>query len=502
MGWGGAFFSHTGTFSTIGSKEEFVFSRSRFSWSPCRQNTVEDLVKLARQFDKNMQDRESSEGAPHSLSLRGNAGKAKLRSADKMKDLQRSSSSDGVEAELQALFDRSTQGASGRLSQGSSASSCSQGVKGQPAAALSERSGQTRSVPAARPEAGTSRSDDFEDDWENDELLNDPLLLEITHSPRPIHHKPRTASPTSAESGAGQSCSGVPSAKTRSAHRPSAAHAKPTRGTLQDLCPKLKTTNRSTFKLEPNLHFQAEDPSGPVLTPLQPKPQIPPVGLATAETLRQPDDATASNAGAPGCSQGVPDILWDDGDDDDDDTLLYQVCDSVERIASTQRDQVSSGCGNQRPAGDGAQTCAAAAQIEAGGSSGAHRESPRTFVRSNSLPATGSEAGNYRGWDVPLRGAGKKPQVSQSLPGRHVALGASSLSRDRSGRFRTGNDGATKACAATAKTSHAVFKRNFSDSAVPSNKGATRSLKRSVFKNYFFDFNCIGLKFSKQMFPQ
>lgn len=426
-------------------------------------------MKLARQFDKNMQDRESSEGVHNnSFSERGNTCKAKLRSADKMKDLQCLSSSDRVEAELQALFDCSTQRVSGRLSQGSSASSCSQEVKDQPAAALFERSRQTRlssekSVPELKATALRS-NDDFDDDWENDELLSDPLLLEITHNPPHLHDKSKRTSGTTTEREANQSCSGFQSAKTARVRQPSAAHSKLARSTLQELCPKVKTTNRSTFKLEPNLHVQAKDLS----RPLQPKPQISAVDSTTTKTLSQPDETTSSNADAPGCSRGIPDSLWDDGDDD---TLLYQVCDSVERISNTQLEQASSSRKIQHPVGEGAQTSTTPVPIDAGASSRAQRESPRKFVRSNSLPATSSEAGNYRGWDFPMRGANNKPQMSHSLPGSHMALGTFSQSRDWSGKFQTGNEGATRACVVTARTSHTAFKRNFSDSAVPSNKG-------------------------------
>lgn len=423
-----------------------------------------------------MQDRESSEGVhnnsfSNSSRERGNTCTAKPRSADKMKDLQCSSSSDRVEAELQALFDCSTQMVSGRLSQGSSASSCSQEAKAEPAAALLEPSRQTRlsseqPVPAAELKATALRSnDDFDDDWENDELLNDPLLLDITHNPPQLRDKCKTTSQTNAKRESDQSRSGFQSAKAARVRQPSAAHANLTCRTLQDLCPKLKTTNRSTFKLEPNLRFQAKDLSKPALTPLQPGPQISPLNSATTTTLRRPDTTADSDADAPGCNQGVSDSLWDDGDDD---TLLYQVCDSVERISNTLVDQVSSSRPNQRTVGEGAQKCTIPVPIDAGASSRAQRESAGTFVRSNSLPATSSEAGNYRGWDFPMRGTNNKPHMSQSLPGSHMARGTFSQFRDWSGKFQTGNDGA---CMVTARTSHTAFKRNFSDSAVPSNKG-------------------------------
>lgn len=416
-------------------------------------------MKLARQFDKNMQDRESSEGVPT------------LRSADKMQPLQCSSSSDRVEAELQALFDCSTQKVSGRLSQGSPASSCSQEVKDQPAAAPLEPSRQTgpsseKSVPAAGLKATALRSNnDFDDDWENDELLNDPLLLEITHNPPQLQDNSQASSQTNTKREREQSYSGFQSAKMACGRQPSAARSELTCSTLQELCPKLKTTNRSTFKLEPNLHFQAKDLSRPALT-LQPKAQISPINPTTSKT--QPDEAASSKTDAQGCSQGASDSQWEDGDDD---SLLYQVCDSVERTSKTQLDRLSSSPKNQHSVAERAQRGTTPVSIDAGASSRAQRELLRSFVRSNSLPATSSDAGTYRGWDCPMRGASSKPLMSQSLPGSNMTLGTFSQSRDWSGKLQTGIDGASKAGMVTARTAHPAFKRNFSDSAVPSTKG-------------------------------
>lgn len=417
---------------------------------------MEDLVKLARQFDKNMQDRESLEGLHNDnnnfdniLSDRANASKPKLRSADKMKDLQCSSTADRVEEELQALFNCSTQKVSGRLSQASSAGS--QGVKDKPAAAArlvearqSRPKASETSVPAAGAEAtALGSNDDFDDDWENDDLLNDPLLLEITQNPPQLDESKNTPqSHTDTETH--QSCSGFQStSKTVRARQPSAARSKLT-SALRELCPKPKTTNRSTFRLEPNPHFQAKNPS-------KPKPQ----NWAATKTLGQPDKTTNSKSDT--CAdpiQAVSDSLWDDGDDD---TLLYQACDTVERISNTPVpiDTVTS---STKP------------------------EAPRTFVRSNSFPATSGGAVNYRGWDVPVKGANNKSQMSQSLPASHAVLGTFNQSRDSSGKLQTGSD--AKACMVTSKASHTAFKRNFSDSAVTSNKGKRTESGIEHFKEY------------------
>lgn len=431
---------------------------------------MEDLVKLARQFDKNMQDRESLEGIHNNFNNStnecANTSKPKLRPVDNVQGLQCSSSSDAVEAELQALFDCSTQKASGRLSQGSSASAHSQVVE-DTAAHLVETGrirlkASEKSVPAAEVKAAALGSnDDFDDDWENDDLLNDPLLLELTQNPPRLLDKSEPAENSQSRSGF-QSTT-----KTISAHKPSAANSKLTCSTLQELCPKPKTTNRSTFKLEPNPHFQAKNPSKPTVTGLQPKLQICPTNLATTKT----DKTTAFKADiceAADSLQGISDSLWDDGDDD---TLLYQVCDSVERISNSQLAQVSLRH-KKWPhfLEERGQKCTTPVPIDTVTIS-TIRESPRTFVRSNSLPTTRSGAVSYRGWDIAMKAANNKSQMSQSLPGQHTALGTFNQSQDSSGKCHTGNDGATKACIGAAKTSPTAFKRNFSDSAVTCNKG-------------------------------
>lgn len=442
---------------------------------------MEDLVKLARQFDKNMQDRESLEGIHNNSSASdcANTSKPKLKPADKMKGLQCSSSSDAVEAELQALFDCSTQNVSGRLSQGSSASARSLVVEDEPGAAHSVETGQTRlkasekSAPAAEVKAAALGSnDDFDDDWENDDLLNDPLLLELTQNPPRLLDKSEPALLSYINTENSQSHSGFQStAKTTCARQLSAANSKLTCNTLQELCPKPKTTNRSTFKLEPNPHFQAKNPSKPTATGVQPKVQICPTNLAATKTLCKPDKTTDFKADiceAADSLQGISDSLWDDGDDD---SLLYQVCDSVERISNSQSDQGSFRHKKwPHVLEERGQNCTTPVPIDTVASS-TKRESPRTFVRCNSLPATSSGAVSYRGWDIAMKAANKKSQMSQSLPGQHTALGTFNQSQDSSGKCHTGNDGATKACMGAAKTSPTAFKRNFSDSAVISNKG-------------------------------
>lgn len=86
-----------------------------FSFCLHRQSSVEDLMKLARQFDESMQqDKETSESLVINLNECLNTSETKLKPSslhDSLKDLKYPSAPDQVEAELHALFDCSTQSA-------------------------------------------------------------------------------------------------------------------------------------------------------------------------------------------------------------------------------------------------------------------------------------------------------------------------------------------------------------------------------------------------------
>uniref|UniRef100_A0A8C9Y1H0 Ewing's tumor-associated antigen 1 n=1 Tax=Sander lucioperca TaxID=283035 RepID=A0A8C9Y1H0_SANLU len=382
-----------------------------------RQSSVDDLMKLARQFDENMQqDRETSEQlntVNNNLNECVNTPKTKLTS--NVKDLKCPSSSDQVEAELHALFDCSTQRVSGRLSQGSSTSVRSQEIKHQPLTSTSaeprqpELKSPDKSGPAAHPvgEKGpcvlsVNNCDDFDDDWENDDLINDSFVLAMTQNPDQQHDtNPKTTLQSDTRTNTTRFTSVCrPTANTNSAHQPSNLHSKPSCSVLQELCPKPKTTNRSTFKLEPNPHFQPKTPAKEVsessFTVIQLKSNTSDQKSATTKTLSIPipGNITKYQKGTHEAADSVKDIsdsLWDDGDDD---ALLYQVCDSVERISNSQPQQASpSNCQEkQDTAVDRQRKNPAPLPIDmswamnAGAS--ANRQSPCAFVRFNSLPGT------------------------------------------------------------------------------------------------------------------
>ncbi|XP_071767985.2 uncharacterized protein LOC139921606 [Centroberyx gerrardi] len=471
-----------------------------------RQSNVEDLRKLARQFDKNMQrDNETSEqlnAINNNLTECGKTPEAKLTETahpSNAKELKCSSTSDQVEAELHALFDCSTQRVSGRLSQGSSASTCSQEIKGRPGSAeprQSElKSADNKSGPAAHPAEdkgswgiSANKCDDFDDDWDNDDLLNDSFVLAMTqNSDQQLDPMPKTTLPSNTSLNTTQ----YPSASKPSACQAPSLHLQPSCSGLQELCPKPKTTNRSTFKLEPNPHFQtkmaaANELSKPSLNAIQPsKSQMPDQKRATTKPVSsttksapQPDkitpDQVVKGAGVAADTSGRnkkscfdSDCLWDDGDDD---KLLYQVCDNVERISNSQPEQASP---TYRQGNKGQRKTTAPRLINT--DTNANRQSPCAFVRSNSLPGTSCETVNYQGWNFPMKGANSKSRMSQSLPGSRVGPGAFSQFKDSSGTFQAASANLEmqprRVTARQPQNSHhASFKRSLSDSVAMSNK--------------------------------
>uniref|UniRef100_UPI0037E9C531 ewing's tumor-associated antigen 1 homolog n=1 Tax=Semicossyphus pulcher TaxID=241346 RepID=UPI0037E9C531 len=441
-----------------------------------RQSSVEDLMKLARQFDENMQqDRKASEQLNifnNNRNERVNTSKTKLTEtsfSSNLKDIKYPSSSAQVEAELHALFDCSTQKVSGRLSQGSSASACSQEVKVQPATSTSDESRQSELKssdmpgPAAHPveEKGSCGfSDDFDDDWENDDLLNDSLVLALSQNPDQQHDaNPKTTLQSDTKTNTNQFTSVCkPTEATSSGHQPLNVCSKPSSSALQELCPKPKTTNQSTFRLESNPHFKpkmaASEVSKSSFTVLQSKSKMSDQKPASLKTLSTPQPNKVS-------VKDISDSLWDDGDDD---ALLFQICDSVESISNSQPQQRKT---------TAPLSINTTRSVNADAS--ANRKSSCAFVRSNSLPGTSCQAVNYQGWNIPMKGANNKSGMSQSLPGSRVSLGAFSNCKDSSGSFQAGNvdmkpHTVTARATQNSKSHHTAFKRNVSDSAVTNNK--------------------------------
>ncbi|XP_068582646.1 ewing's tumor-associated antigen 1 [Cebidichthys violaceus] len=162
-----------------------------------RPNGVDDLLKLAKQFDFNMfrQDEEDVENlhrrslelpSEDILDLENDVSPSlPVNRQPAVKADERLPPDQHMDDDLDFLFDGPTQHLSGNLSQVSSAppsqvKPASREASGKPPA--SSR-GPASGVSATNAKVA-SANDEFEDDWENDDLLNDSLVLEMTQNPQ------------------------------------------------------------------------------------------------------------------------------------------------------------------------------------------------------------------------------------------------------------------------------------------------------------------------------
>ncbi|KAF6728178.1 Ewing's tumor-associated antigen 1 [Oryzias melastigma] len=363
--------------------------KTRARKKSARRSSVENLLKLARQFDENMQ-RDGEALDEDGLHQAANTTDRDLKK-------------DQTEAELQALFDCSTQAVSGRLSE-----VFSQDAKEHPAG--SADSGTVRQTGA------DDHWDDFEDDWENDDLLNDSLVLKLTEDPKePLGLPP-------ASTGSRRSC-----------------------GALEEACLKPKATTRSTFRLAPNPHFQPKEVSGSGFTAVRPKLQ--PSTVDRTSSL-QPGQTRSSKEP----DKQISDSSWGD----EDDALLCQACDSMEMISNRYQ--------HQDIPPEGLQGTQRHPPVHA---AAAKARRPGAFARSNSLPESSGQTISFQGWDLPS-GGGANPRPCQSAT---LSLGQFNQSRSSSTALQAGRAGAPP------NSNHATFKRNMSDSALMSSKVVVSSLK-------------------------
>ncbi|XP_062375979.1 uncharacterized protein etaa1b [Sardina pilchardus] len=340
-----------------------------------RQNSVEDLKKLAREFDLRInkeQQETGADGRPASPEQPQGGPTAAL------------------DAELNALFDAPTQHLSRRLSQSSSISS--QESKASLASAVvdgghsgpKKGSGAPVSAVADKP-AETSKSvsgkGDFDDDWENDDLLNDSFVIEMTQNPvlldgtpartsaaaiaAPCPPPPRlpvskagdpvikanpSVSARMAASGCRGSAAGVPSGprlKPATSANPSTFMAAPGGNSLgkntttsEPGKPCFKATDAGTHE-----HSSARS---------SPRQQQEAQTVAPASRKQQTTDSLGVQESLKGVprkaeiSQTASEDAWGDGGDEDDD-LLYQVCDVVERLSASQ-EEARAAAGGSKPA--------------------------------------------------------------------------------------------------------------------------------------------------------
>uniref|UniRef100_A0A8C7GYV3 ETAA1 activator of ATR kinase a n=1 Tax=Oncorhynchus kisutch TaxID=8019 RepID=A0A8C7GYV3_ONCKI len=136
-----------------------------------RTNGVDDLLKLAKQFDFNMfrQDEERVNDI-HKQSLALWRTDSEIPPDHEMED------------DLDVLFDGPTQHISLNLSQ----NSLPQSSKVIPGKYPYSIHGHTSTVSSSHPVKRCSANNNFDDDWENDYLLDDSLVFEMTQNPDPF----------------------------------------------------------------------------------------------------------------------------------------------------------------------------------------------------------------------------------------------------------------------------------------------------------------------------
>lgn len=304
-------------------------------------NNVEDLMKLAKQFDLTMtrQHKDTLERLQNSKGLNCKD----LHKLHKLTATHPEPESNGAsveeakgldhEEELHAIFDGPTQHLSGRLSPLSA--NCSQESRTEKTAThgMGPVTSDSKNLPE---DAQVSKPDFDDDDWENDDLLSD-FVLEVSQNPQLLSSC--MAKPTShISSAASKKCEPKTAvSSSRASSRDGCLHAYQITSHYTRISSET-CTNPSSFRSDGPVQSDAIMQL-PKTTPdsvntyseyqtahtVGGKPQI------FMTTFGPGAKYIASSAGASG-----KDPLWG-GDDDDD--LLYQACDAVERSAAIKEKQ-------------------------------------------------------------------------------------------------------------------------------------------------------------------
>uniref|UniRef100_A0AAY4DGH8 Ewing's tumor-associated antigen 1 n=1 Tax=Denticeps clupeoides TaxID=299321 RepID=A0AAY4DGH8_9TELE len=322
-----------------------------------RQSNVEDLVKLAKQFDYNMIQQEKERDIVTSDQCPGtslhcppspndclNGGIPK----NQVEPKGPSSAVQDIDEELNALFDGPTQHLNRRLSQISANSS--QESKNNPECLRED----CASLDAIKGTSAPSTDPNFDDDWENDDLLNDSFVLEMTQNPDILSVPPQaTAGPVSQNSKASELV--IKTSPPVSVQIPACAQRGQNNSRHTSLHTKETSTNRSTFMLDSKTQFQSKNTRSREPPKLNQKAD----GAKLHEQRHilpphrpQATSANRSKQSTGGVAKSVKSIpdgeekslfgsdpLW--GDEDDD--LLYQVCDDMERISGRQNHSFKTG---------------------------------------------------------------------------------------------------------------------------------------------------------------
>lgn len=397
------------------------------------------------------------------------------------------------EEELQALFDGPTQHISGRLSPPSV--NCTPVSSTEPLAQAGQRScsAATKNAPVDTPKAAEAK---FDDDWENDDLLNDSFVLEMTQNPVPLNvaQKQSTAQPESCSKKCNFEAKVNPSVSNGRNICFQTQQSTTKSSTFTKTLPDVKTSNRSTFTLKPPASAQNHTTEKLLKTsPVnQEKQQTQPSqGTKQVELDRMTKDCGVSSQTSSqfdGVSEEDMKSLFDsDGlwNDEDDDDLLCQACDDVEKLSASQEQQRLSE-EYKNLAHDKSRSFASKApsssdticsQNMGNNSRGQPREPTRIFARSNSVPCTSGSSGFKQGYGVL-----STTKSSSSVLGSHSAQqyghaqNQSSHVGSRPGSARSMYTSQTvvphSATVGNASNSHHyTFKRHLSDSMTLTNKG-------------------------------
>uniref|UniRef100_A0A4W5PC41 ETAA1 activator of ATR kinase a n=1 Tax=Hucho hucho TaxID=62062 RepID=A0A4W5PC41_9TELE len=293
-----------------------------------RPNGVDDLLKLAKQFDFNMlrQDEERNQPPP----LLSNVTPESTQSALKTNSMRNSEDQippdHEMEDDLDFLFDGPTQHISGNLSQNSLPQSL-----------------EVKTAPTV-----SSANNNFDDDWENNDLLDDSLVFEMTQNPdlfaAPNHCSTQRGSNETKHENIN------PSAISKNALQGS-RDIKPAVSKGQNETVK----NRKNFTLEANPNVQAKSilsealpKAGNVPDTVKPAPhrnvQQNQPSLFPINKAPSMDSSTSTSTNSYSTvfpeddldSLFASDFIWDDNDDD----LLCQACDNLESQVQSMEDPV------------------------------------------------------------------------------------------------------------------------------------------------------------------
>ncbi|KAI5086370.1 ewing's tumor-associated antigen 1, partial [Silurus meridionalis] len=354
-------------------------------------NNVEDLMKLARQFDLNM-TRQHKEI---------NLAKFQKNEGTDCKDLQtvnnltfthaKEAKELSHEEELHALFDGPTQHLSGRLSPPSV--NCSQESKTEKHATY-EISPATSDSKNLNENALISESY-FDDDWENDDLLSDLLVLEMAQNP---HRLSSCSMKTTSQIGFAaskkptttvSSCGSSSRADSPQSHQVTSYYT----GISSETC-----TSPSIFRSNGVVQSGAIKHLPATSADLRKSNS----GDWKVHAVNKRHQIVTTNVGPGDLSLSFQesgnefDTLWGDGDDNDDD-LLYQACDDLERISASQEEQ--RGNNSSIPSHEVLSSVIISSSSSQHPTD--HKQPACVFARSHSIPCTSGIYGNKQNLSEP-----------------------------------------------------------------------------------------------------